>query len=175
MSPGSAFFVLLLFVLFVGGIRDQNFRIVDLELDNVLLGDPVRTVLKLEGPQDFSGVVLSDLDQTGRSRPAAVPELESDQTGTEADDNALNRDSQVYSHEIPPHKMARILCPSAATKMTGLYPPSRSPAFRTVLRYYNIIFVFVNSFSRHNVVYQYIMSILLFLPFTSGIITPDTS
>ena len=57
MSPGSVFIVLLLFVLFVGGIRDQVFRIVDFELDDVLLGNPVRTVLELEGRQDFSGVV----------------------------------------------------------------------------------------------------------------------
>ena len=119
MSPGSAFIILLLFVLFVGGIRDQVFRIVDFELDDVLLGDPVRTVLELEGRHDFSGVVLFNLDQTGRSRPAAVPEFESDQTGTEADDNALDKDGQVNAHEIPPHKIAPILFPSTATKMTG--------------------------------------------------------
>ena len=113
------FFRYLLFVLFIGWFRDQVFRIVDLELDDVLLGDPVRTVLELEGRHDFSGVVLFDLDQTGRSRPAAVSKLESDQTGTEADDNALDKDGQVKTHEIPPHKMAPILFPSAATKMTG--------------------------------------------------------
>ena len=83
------------------------------------MGDPVRTVLEFEGRQDFSGVVLSDLDQTGRPRPAAVPEFESEQTGTESDDNALDKDGQVNAHEIPPYKIAPILFPSVATKMTG--------------------------------------------------------
>ena len=46
----------LLFVLFIGWFRDQVFRIVDLELDDVLLGDPVRTVLELEGRQDLSNI-----------------------------------------------------------------------------------------------------------------------
>ena len=147
----------------------------DFELDDVLLGDPVRTVLELEGRHDFSGIVLLNLDQAGRPRPAAVPEFESDQTGTESDDNALDKDGQVNAHEIPPHKMAPILFPSTATKMTGLFPPNHSPALRLMLRYYNINSAFVNAISRNNIVYQYVMSILLFLPFSSGIINSDNA
>ena len=46
----------LFIVLFIGWLRDQVFLIVDHELDDGLLGDPVRIVLELEGRQDLSNI-----------------------------------------------------------------------------------------------------------------------
>ena len=78
-----------LFVLFVWGFRDQLFKNIYFELDDVLLDDPVRSVFELECRHDFSSGVVNDLDQTGRSRPVAVPKLESAQTGTDPLENTI--------------------------------------------------------------------------------------
>ena len=82
-------------------------------------GNPVCTVFELEGCHDFSGGVLADLNQSGWSRTAAVSEFEPDPTGTEADDDAFDKNGQVDAQEIPPYEMAPILLPSVTSKMTG--------------------------------------------------------
>ena len=99
-------------------------------------------MFELEGCHDFSGGVLADLNQTGWSRTAAVSEFEPDQTGTEADDNAFDKNGQVDAQEIPPYESSDTAS-LRNIKNDGKLPSGHTLTFRPVMRYYNINSVFV--------------------------------